>query len=64
MPVHKVTNLGTLPLTVKKISHKTKFTLDFRPLNALNSDIFKWICGKFPKWHFLKIEIITEKTAY
>ena len=37
----KLQNLGTLPLTVKKISQKTKFTLDFRPVNALKLDLRK-----------------------
>ena len=61
-------NLGTLPLTVLKISKNTVIlvnlvTFEFKPENAL--DIYNFLkmdLLKIP--NFLKNEIITQKTAY
>ena len=57
--------------TVKKISSKTpeeadkslemKFLFNLRPVNALDFyNFLKLICSEFPRWHFLKIENITQ----
>ena len=69
----KLENFETMPCTVKKISSKnpeeadlsleTKFSSNFRPVNALSTVSLKLICSKFPRWHFLKMEIITRWTA-
>ena len=38
---------------------------EFRPENELDFyNYFKMDLLKIPKWHFLKIEILTQETAY
>ena len=60
-----------MPFTVKKISSKKpeeadtclemKFLFNLRPVNALDFyNFLNLICSKFPRWHFLKIENITQ----